>query len=1772
VKQFLMAAVAACLGSIATAQQGLVNYWQGLETMPEAVKAQPAGIRAFKYHSWQLKDAATLKNALAAAPMEFTPEGEMAPIEFPIPRPDGTFSWFTVVEAPVMEPGLEAQLPGVKTYRGQGLDDPAATVRLDFTPLGFHASVLSPNGSYYVDPFSKDNTEYYSSYFLTDLRPASRFVCYTPDLGNQSGLNDDGFDGGYGERVSGTTLRTFQLAMAATGEFTGYYGGNQASAQAGLVTGVNRMNQVWENECAIRFVLVANNLSIVYTDTTTDPYTGGDLNAMLGENQTNLNAVIGTANYDIGHVVSGLNLGGLAQLSVVCNNSRARGATGLSVPAGDFFWVSYVSHELGHQFGATHSFNSNTTPCTGNRTGATAYEPGSGVTIMSYANNCGSDSYQSQSSPYFHTASYDQIIAHASSRTCDTETATGNSVPTANAGSDRTIPIGTLFSVNGIATDANGDALTYCWEQLDAGPAQTLAEMLTTDNGTSPIFRSYPASTNSDRTFPRYSNALSNSLPIGERYPGAARTLDLRFTVRDNRSAGGGVNADTVVITVRADAGPFAVTVPSASGIAWNSGSQQTITWDVANTSASPINATAVNILLSTDGGNTFPITLAQNTPNDGSQVVTLPELVSTACRIRIEPTNNIFFDISNSNFSIRCDLAPLPSSLQATDGTLCDRVDLTWNAAAGATGYEILRNTINLGSTATTIGSSTTNTYSDFTASPGVSYFYFVRSTNECGSSGVSISNAGFRGTGIASPTGVAASDGSSCSSVSVTWSAAAGATSYQIWRSATNNAGQATQIGSIAASPFTDTTASTGQIFYYFVAATGGCGTSTLSSGDAGSTAVAAGAPSAVTATESNCGNVQVSWTAGAAATGYEVFRASTNTFANAVIMGTPSASPFTDGTAVPGTTYFYWVRSTNACGASAASGPDSGQRLTTPDAPSAIVATDSSLCDRVDISWSPVAGTTSYTVIRSSTNNAGSGTAIGTPTGASFADTTGSAGTTYFYFVSATNPCGNSATSSGDQGTRAQTPAAPTALAATDSTNCDQIDISWAASAGATSYEVFRAASDSSALAVSLGITTNTAFADSSAPSGVTHFYFAKAINTCGASAFSLSDSGTRGGTPAAPTAAQADRTSLCSNDPGSITLTAIGATGTTRWYAGTCGGAEIGTGPSLLLDSPTSTTTYFVRNSTSCGDSDCASVTVTVTPAAEPPASIDVSRNNLCADDSGTIQLSALGGSGTTLRWYRDSCNGVAVGTGNPLSIESPLSTTAYFARWENSCGASDCASATVTVVPTPSIAQITLSNGPTYALGDATLVTVTLSAPAPAAGASVTISSPAFNTIGLSVPGGALSGNASVTLNNYGLSLQAIATGASCASGSAASSSFDVIGGPVIFVDPAGTDSNPGTSAAQPVQSVAAAISRVAPGGTILIAPGSYTTHATIDRSVSILGDSATTTTLTGSATGRVLDISAGHSVTLRNLALINGQASGDGGGARTAAGSSLTIIDCIFDGNLASGRGGAIDALGGLVVSGSTISANLAQTGGGIAVSGPSASVTNTTVSNNSAGSDGGGLWLDCSTTALISHSTIAFNSATSGGGLHACPTAVVQLASSILADNTASSAPDAAAALASLGTNLIANASGTSGTVPSDILGQSALLLPLADNGGPTPTHALSSGSPAVDAADPGCSLPVDQRGISRPLDGNSDTIARCDIGAFELNPAQCPWQTAGCAADYDNSGGVDGDDVIAFFAEWDMNAACADVDLSQTTDGDDVILFFSLWDAGGC
>jgi uncharacterized protein (TIGR03437 family) len=623
------------------------------------------------------------RKLLRRAPMEFSRAAERNPVVMTLPMPDGKLARFRVEESPVMAPRLAAMFPEIKTYRGQGLDDPTATARFDITPAGFHAVVLSAKGTVIIEPEKGGRAGQYVSYEQHDaLRNAGPSECLVSNA--TLSLGQPLLHSFYATLpTTGATLRTYRLAVAATAEYTQTYGGGTvAGALSALTTTINGVAAIYERDLAIRLMLVDNETSIIFTNAVTDPYTSDNPGMLLTQNQTVLDQRIGSFNYDIGFVLDGhvyafqpgffLFQGAGQPQSVCVNGQKGKGVTILrSIGPSTISAIWDVAHEFGHMFGALHTFNGTTDDCAppSGRFAQTAYEVGSGSTIMGFRGGtapngtylplCTFEDLRSVDT-YFHATSIEQIVNYitiGNGSSCAALTPTGNNPPTVEAGPEFTIPSRTPFTLTATASDPEADTLTYCWEEYDlgtAGPPHT-------DDGSRPIFRSFAPVTSPARTFPRLSDVLSGVPTFGESLPVTTRSMTFRVTVRDNHAGGGGVNTDAMRVNATAGSGPFVVTDPSST-TTWTAGSTQTVTWNVANTANAPINCANVRVLLSIDGGNTFPFTLASSTPNTGTATITVPHLPTSSARVKVESIGNIFFSISLPNFTIKPNITGPPA------------------------------------------------------------------------------------------------------------------------------------------------------------------------------------------------------------------------------------------------------------------------------------------------------------------------------------------------------------------------------------------------------------------------------------------------------------------------------------------------------------------------------------------------------------------------------------------------------------------------------------------------------------------------------------------------------------------------------------------------------------------------------------------------------------------------------------------------------------------------------------------------------------------------------------------------------------------------------------------------------------------------------------------------------------------------------------------------------------------------------------------------------
>ena len=745
----LLAAASFATQAFAGAGKQQSELWRQIEESTVRLRGSRQTIPE-KYLVFRLNQTA-LKNSLTQLAIDEA-ETTMA-----IPLPDGSIANFKMKNAAVLSPELAAQYPDWRSFEGTGITDPTASGRFDWNALGFHGYIETSKGVVIIDPYSQNDKQNYVVFYKQDFARAKSgndFYCKTEQKTKTGDELHAEFDAQSKSVFSsersftpiGASVRTYRLAVATTGEWSRNASGFNSNpsltpqqirngALAVVFTTVNRLSGIYRRELASQFQLVnpptnsTNN--ILFDDPATDPYNNTDQAEdkpgeidQLRVNQETLDARVTTASFDIGHLY-GTGGGGVAASPSLCRdaafqanlNSKAKGYSARGTNTGDPFVVDYVAHEIGHQFGANHTYN-NADPsgtCT-TRSFGSAFEPGSGSTIMSYVGICSKRNLQEfvdGGFPSLHIKSLDEIITYLNDPTdapqrsgCGTITGT-NAIPTVGVGAAAyTIPALTPFTLTAISADTDtGDAanLLYSWEEYDAPPLDPNPQPspspnpqyfgasgelavpansfdVDTDGKARPIFRAYSPRASNARTFPslnfilnqtdtefenqpklEYTGTHPTGAPgalcktgetcvVGERLPTITRAMNFRVSVRDRR---GGVADAGTTVNVSAAAGPFVVTAQNTQPAPWRAGTVKTVTWNVANTTAAPVGAANVNILLSTDGGATFPIVLLANAPNNGSAAVTVPNNPTTTARIKVEAAGNIFFDINNANFRI---------------------------------------------------------------------------------------------------------------------------------------------------------------------------------------------------------------------------------------------------------------------------------------------------------------------------------------------------------------------------------------------------------------------------------------------------------------------------------------------------------------------------------------------------------------------------------------------------------------------------------------------------------------------------------------------------------------------------------------------------------------------------------------------------------------------------------------------------------------------------------------------------------------------------------------------------------------------------------------------------------------------------------------------------------------------------------------------------------------------------------------------------------------
>lgn len=638
------------------------NFWTPISA--KEILSQRTNEDAYipeSFAAFQL-DLTGMATYLLDAPQEFSKGKESFVVH--LPAPDGRLLAFKVYYSPVMQSELATKYPNIRSYKAYSLDDKYVNARFDLGPNGLRASIHGLN-NIYIDPVQQDDIQNYIVYYTKDYKEDISGYNLTCGLDPYDILEEDLkemdlFDSpelpgeklefrNTTEECDSVSLFTYRLALSCTGEWGSAHGNTVESALADMVTSVNRINQIYENEFSIRLLLINDNDKLIWLDKDTDPFPIGNVGyELLGINTVVLNNNVGPNSYDIGHVFtrSCTDVGGVASLGSVCSSNRKGSAVTCHYTNNlNYIVTNVMAHEMGHQFSASHTFNN----CNGNESAGSDYEPGGGVTIMAYCGLCGGNNVNYDCLANFHGHSVEQVnnfIKYGGGRQCAQILSTENTAPVAELEytDGFTIPIGTPFMLTGSAFDCEGDELSYSWEEWDLGPQTQIGQPLED----SPIFTAHEPKDVPYRIFPEMSKIVNNFQNNAEILPEYTRPLNFRFIVRDNSSNGGGTDWANVSFRADDDAGPFLVTYP-AQFETYSIGDEIEIKWDVANTNFPPVNCKRVHISMSTDAGYTYPFLLKYNTLNDGSEHVILPNVESSLIRFKIEAADNIFFDISNN-------------------------------------------------------------------------------------------------------------------------------------------------------------------------------------------------------------------------------------------------------------------------------------------------------------------------------------------------------------------------------------------------------------------------------------------------------------------------------------------------------------------------------------------------------------------------------------------------------------------------------------------------------------------------------------------------------------------------------------------------------------------------------------------------------------------------------------------------------------------------------------------------------------------------------------------------------------------------------------------------------------------------------------------------------------------------------------------------------------------------------------------------------------------
>ena len=574
------------------------------------------------------------------------------------PNAAGQIEAYSIAAQPTLSNELAGSFPAIQSYKGIALRDPKRHVFFALSPKGLSLTAMSEpkggnSGVYFIEKETQGST--YILYKAADKTQAKNFICETlpdefthnvnaaePALSNKNKASAGG-------QTKKTTVKTYRLAVAATGEYTQYHGGTIEGVLSAINATITRVNALFGKDLGLQLQLIEQTTNVIYTDAETDPF-GSDLNSEI---QETLTANIGAANYDIGHLFhKDTNGGNAGFVGALCQDSKKGSAfSSAQFPEGDTYDIDFVAHEMGHQLGAYHTWSYES-----EGTGVQV-EPGSGSTIMSYAGIVSGENVAANASDYFHAVSILQINEYLDDFACETSQLTNNDAPVIAPLESFGLPMATPFVLSAQVTDSDSQGLSYAWEQGDSGVVT--AAIFGPENPVGASFRSLEPAETSERYFPKLANVAANIITTNapqssqwETLSSVPRDYTFYLTVRDNELSGAGIDMAKTTMKVLPKVGPFVIHSLGAEAN-FQGGQPLPLSWEVARTNGPELNTQRLSAFLSVDGGLSFDQKIAGGILNDGLVTLRLPNVNTANARLMLKAENNPFFAVNATDFSI---------------------------------------------------------------------------------------------------------------------------------------------------------------------------------------------------------------------------------------------------------------------------------------------------------------------------------------------------------------------------------------------------------------------------------------------------------------------------------------------------------------------------------------------------------------------------------------------------------------------------------------------------------------------------------------------------------------------------------------------------------------------------------------------------------------------------------------------------------------------------------------------------------------------------------------------------------------------------------------------------------------------------------------------------------------------------------------------------------------------------------------------------------------